>query len=90
MNIFNDPRYPTTWTNDEILAAKRREQALNDAYAAGRADEREEWAPVLEALRAIVNRDLTYFGGYVTDGAISMEDIQRAREAIAKLTGEQA
>jgi hypothetical protein len=38
-----------------------------------------------EALRAIVDRDLTYFDGFVGDGQIRAQEVMRARAALAKV-----
>lgn len=38
---------------------------------------------LLDALRRLVARDFTYYGGFVTDCNISMDEVRRARDAIA-------
>lgn len=43
---------------------------------------------LLEALRTLVSRDFAYYGGFVMDCNITMEEVQRARAAIAKAEGE--
>ncbi len=48
MNIFNDPRQPSTSTNEEIIASEMREDRLTEAYADGRRDEREEISAAIE------------------------------------------
>jgi hypothetical protein len=69
---------------------------LEDAYAEGRADEREEWAPVLAALQTITamceaagdfSNGVTDPTGTIDEGAIrASEVIREARAAIAKAT----
>ena len=63
MNIFNDPRHPSTATHDEIIASERREQALNDAYADGRADQFEQECEFLSHLLDVIDRSLAGAGG---------------------------
>jgi hypothetical protein len=75
---------PSTSTYAEVIASEQREHIQTEAYAAGRADEREEWKPVLEALRWI--RGYTSVRHTYTDCAIH----SRAEAAIAKATGEEA
>jgi predicted nucleic acid-binding protein len=88
---MNDPRYPYM-TYDEIIAAEKREQAQTEAYADGRADERAEWVPVLEALRVAL-RQLEALGGkrrkHPEEGqdAIHAEVLEQIDTAIEKAGG---
>ncbi len=43
---------------------------------------------LLEALQALVARHFTYHGGFVVDCNISEEEVERARAAIQRATGE--
>jgi hypothetical protein len=79
----------STFERDEREAALI-DQVQTDAYASGRADEREQWAPVLEALQEA----LEFVEGYedVKDGAYGEPQPNRAmtlasmlRETIAKV-----
>lgn len=65
------------------LVSERLNDAQNEAYAEGRKDEREEWLPVLEALRQLWE---------ASEGRTDEEINARihARAAIAKATGEAA
>lgn len=42
---------------------------------------------LLQALRALVARNFTYWGGFVCDSNISEDEVAFARAAIAKATG---
>jgi hypothetical protein len=79
-----DPHQPSTWTPARVGDSERREQALTDAYADGRADERAEWLPVLGALQEMVHMAELYIE------ASPGGPIQRARAAIARATGSAA
>jgi len=70
MNIFKDPRHPTTSTYDEIIDSERREQALTDAYAAGREDERADHKALRDAVEQIIDA-----------GHMNTEDLARLRAA---------
>jgi hypothetical protein len=45
---------PSTYTYAQVCASEQREQAQTEAYADGRADERMEWAPVLDVLYEVL------------------------------------
>lgn len=62
--------------------------AQTDAYAEGRKDEREEWLPVLEALKSCAETLAVFVddGSAAPDSVIG-EDLKRARAAIASVEG---
>jgi hypothetical protein len=70
---------PSTWTYSQVCDAERREQALQEAYADGRADERAQWEPLVKELTNLLT-------------AIRWLQINEAdaRAALAKATGEEA
>jgi hypothetical protein len=90
MNNLNDPRYSPTMTISEIYAQEIREQALNDAYADGRADERQEWAELLDA--AICAANVLYLlDDEVKALGLGAGNVRgKLRAAIEKITGEKA
>lgn len=86
MSLHNDPRYPSTMPLTEVMESERREEALDDAYAEGRKDEREVSAELLAALQAILalddgdNPDLWHFEA----------EFEAGRAAVSKALGEAA
>jgi hypothetical protein len=86
---------PSTSTYAEVIASEQREHIQTEAYAAGRADEREEWKPVLEALRNLelgANTVAACYSRNPGNFAAALRDLseyaETARAAIAKATGE--
>jgi hypothetical protein len=75
-----DPRQPSTWTPTQIADSERREQALNDAYAAGRKDEREDLEPAVEALEYLFLAIVTH-----ADSDYRFRAVKRAEEALMKV-----
>jgi hypothetical protein len=76
------------------MVAMRREEfrehmdALQtEAYADGRADEREEWMPVLEALRLLKSDTERYHGGKGFTPTFLDEAMHKASAAIEKAGG---
>lgn len=62
---------------------------INDAYAEGRKDEREEWLPVLEALKCSV---AAFDGDHIDEiesdyGFATAQRVAMARAAIASVEG---
>ena len=72
MNIFNDPRQPTTATHEEVISSERREQALDDAYAEGRSDQRADDMRFL----AFAYRKLSPYTMSNQDDALLLDEIK--------------
>jgi hypothetical protein len=73
------------WGNFEFQQGPSNE-TLTNAYAEGRKDEREEWLPVLEALKAVMKH--SRYSGNGVWGSIRMPSeaaLTQAFEAIAKV-----